>query len=378
VLKAYKYRIYPTKIQKTLIEKHFGSTRFLYNFFLDYRQKEYAKGNKKVGYMITQAELTKLKKLDEYKWLNECGSQALQMALRNLDSAFTRFFKKQGSYPKYKSKKHTHQSFTAPQNIKVANNRVYLPKFTKDGLKVKLHRQIPDNATLKQATISRQNNQYFISILIDDTIAIPKPTKAKNAVGLDMGISDLIITSDGKKYENKKYFIKSQKRLKKLQRRLSKKQKGSNNRQKAKLKVQKLHTKVTNQRTDYLHKISNEITNQYDIICLETLNVKGMIRNKHLSKSIADVAWSEFIRQLEYKASWRGKTVIKIDKWFPSSQICSYCGANTGKKPLNIRKFDCPQCGKKDIDRDINASINIRNYGLGQLDNRNTVGTIGI
>jgi putative transposase len=378
VLKAYKYRIYPTKAQKTLIEKHFGSTRFLYNYFLDYRQKEYAKGNKKVGYMITQAELTKLKKLDEYKWLNECGSQALQMALRNLDSAFTRFFKKQGSYPKYKSKKHTHQSFTAPQNIKVANNRVYLPKFTKDGLKVKLHRQIPDNATLKQATISRQNNQYFISILIDDTIAIPKPTKAKNAVGLDMGISDLIITSDGKKYENKKYFIKSQKRLKKLQRRLSKKQKGSNNRQKAKLKVQKLHTKVTNQRTDYLHKISNEITNQYDIICLETLNVKGMIRNKHLSKSIADVAWSEFIRQLEYKASWRGKTVIKIDKWFPSSQICSYCGANTGKKPLNIRKFDCPQCGKKDIDRDINASINIRNYGLGQLDNRNTVGTIGI
>ena len=300
------------------------------------------------------------------------------MALRNLDSAFTRFFKKQGSYPKYKSKKHTHQSFTAPQNIKVANNRVYLPKFTKDGLKVKLHRQIPNNAILKQATISRQNNQYFISILVEDNISIPKPTKAKTVVGLDMGITDLIITSDGKKYENEKYFIKSQKRLKKLQRRLSKKQKGSNNRQKAKLKVQKVHTKVTNQRKDYLHKISNEITNQYDIICLETLNVKGMIRNKHLSKSIVDVAWSEFIRQLEYKAKWRGKTIIKIDKWFPSSQICSYCGANTGKKPLNIRKFDCPQCGKKDIDRDINASINIRNYGLGQLDNRNTVGTIGI
>ena len=378
MLKAYKYRIYPTKAQKTLIEKHFGSTRFLYNYFLDYRQKEYAKGNKKVGYMITQSELTKLKKLDEYKWLNECGSQSLQMALRDLDSAFTKFFKKQGGYPKYKSKKHTHQSFTAPQNIKVVNNRVYLPKFTKDGLKVKLHREIPNNATLKQATISRQNNQYFISILIDDNIPIPKPTKAKTAVGLDMGISDLIITSDGKKYENKKYFIKSQKRLKKLQRRLSKKKRFSNNRQKAKLKVQKLHTKVTNQRKDYLHKISNEITNQYDIICLETLNVKGMIRNKHLSKSIADVAWSEFIRQLEYKAKWKGKTIIKIDKWFPSSQICSYCGANTGKKPLNIRKFDCPQCGKTDIDRDINATINIKNYGLGQLDNRNTVGTIGI
>ena len=378
MLKAYKYRIYPTKTQITLIEKHFGSTRFLYNYFLDYRQKEYAKGNKKVGYIITQAELTKLKKLDEYKWLNECGSQSLQMALRDLDSAFTRFFKKQGGYPKYKTKKHTHQSFTAPQNIKVANNRVYLPKFTKDGLKVKLHRDILENATLKQATISRQNNQYFVSILVDDKIPIPKPIKAKTAVGLDMGITDLIITSDGKKYENKKYFIKSQKRLKKLQRRLSKKQKGSKNRQKAKLRVQKLHTKVTNQRKDYLHKISNEITNQYDIICLETLNIKGMIRNKHLSKSITDVAWSEFMRQLEYKASWRGKTIIKIDKWFPSSQICSYCGANTGKKPLNIRKFDCPHCNTKDIDRDVNASINIRNYGLGQVDNRNTVGTIGI
>ncbi len=373
-----KYRIYPTKSQITLIEKHFGSTRFLYNYFLDYRQKEYAKGNKKVGYNITQAELTKLKQLEEYVWLNECGSQSLQMALRDLDSAYGRFFKKKGGYPKFHSKKNTHQSFTAPQNIKIANNRVYLPKFTKDGIKAKLHREIPQEAILKQATISRQNNQYFVSILIDDTISIPKPTKAKNAVGLDMGITDLIITSDGKKYENKKYFVKSQKTFKKLQRRLSKKQKGSNNRNKAKLKVQKLHTKISNQRKDTLHKISNEITNQYDIICLETLNVKGMIKNRHLSKSIADVAWSEFMRQLEYKAQWRGKTILKIDQWFPSSQICSHCGASTGKKPLNIRKFDCPECHIKDIDRDVNASINIKNYGLGQVDNRNTVGTIGI
>ena len=373
-----KYRIYPNKAQIQLIEKHFGSTRFLYNYFLEYRQKEYAKGNKKVSYNITQAELTKLKKLDQYKWLNECGSQALQMALRGLDNAFGKFFKKQGGYPKFKSKKHTYQGFTAPQNIKVANNRVYLPKFTKDGIKVKLHREIPNNAILKQATISRQNNQYFVSILIDDGNPIPKPTKAKSAVGLDMGLSSFIITSDGVKYENKRYFVKSQKQLTKLQRRLSKKKKGSNNRQKTKLRVQKLHTKVTNQRKDYLHKISNEITNQYDIICLETLNVKGMVKNRLLAKGIADVAWSEFMRQLEYKAQWRGKTILKIDQWFPSSQICSHCGANTGKKPLNIREFDCPHCDTKDIDRDINASVNIRNYGLGQIDNRNTVGTIGI
>jgi len=388
MLKAYKYRIYPTKSQIELIEKHFGCARFVYNYFLDFRQKEYAKG-KKVGYSVTQAELTKLKKLDEYKWLNEVGSQSLQMALRNLDNAFTRFFKKDSGYPKYKSKKHSYQNFTAPQNIKIANNRVYLPKFTKDGIKLKYHREIPKNATLKQATISRHNNQYFVSILVDDNIPIPKPIKAKNAVGLDMGIENFIITSDRVLYPNQKHFIKAQKRLKKLQRKLSKKQKGSKNREKAKLRVQKLHTKVSNQRRDYLHKISDEITNQYDIICVETLNVKGMIRNKYLSKSIADVAWSEFIRQLEYKTKYRGKTLLKIDKWFPSSQICSNCGVNNGKKPLHIRKWTCKECGITH-QRDINASINIRNYGLGQIDNRcnamksrskartNTAGTVGI
>jgi putative transposase len=283
-----------------------------------------------------------------------------------------RFFLKIKNNCFEKSVKFSIQSFTAPQNIKVANNRVYLPKFTKDGIKVKLHREIPKEAILKQATVSRQNNQYFVSILIDDTVSIPKPTKAKNAVGLDMGMTDLMITSDGKKYANKKYFVKSQKQLKKLQRRLSKKKKGSNNRQKAKLRVQKLHTKISNQRKDTLHKISNEIANQYDIICLETLNVKGMVKNRRFAQSIADVAWSEFMRQLEYKAIWRGKTVIKIDQWFPSSQICSHCGASAGKKSLNIREWKCPECQIKH-DRDINAAINIKNYGLGQIDQRNTI-----
>ena len=375
MFKAMKYRIYPTKTQIALIEKHFGSTRFVYNYFLEYRQKEFEKGNK-VTYNVTSSELTKLKKQEEYKWLNECGGQALQVALRNLDSAFVRFFKKQGGYPKFKSKKYNHQSFTAPQNIKVANNRLYINKFRKDGIKLKYHREIPKNSIIKRATISRHNNQYFVSILIDDNIPIPKPVKVKNAVGLDMGITHQVITSDGVKYPNPSYYKKSQRKLTKLQRRLSKKQKGSNNREKAKLRVQKLHTKVTNQRNDYLHKISNEITNQYDIICLETLNVKGMVKNHRLAKSIADVAWGELMRQLEYKSLWKGKTVVKIDRWFPSSQICSVCGANTGKKPLNIRKFDCPHCKTKNIDRDINASINIRNCGLRQLDN--TAGTVGI
>lgn len=384
MLKAFRYRIHPTKIQIQLIEKHFGSTRFLYNYFLDYRQKEYTKG-KKVNYMTTQAKLTELKKQEEYKWLNECGSQSLQMALRELDNSYQRFFKQLGGYPKFKSKKNNHQSFTAPQNIKIVNNRTYLPKFTKDGIKTKFHREIPKNAILKQATISRVNNQYFISILVEDNIPIPKPIKAKNAVGLDMGTETLITTSDYVKYPNLRHTKKYELKLKKLQKDLSRKQhsrkKGdttpkSNNYLKQLKKVQKLHTKIYNSRKDYLHKISNEIINQYDIICLETLNVKGMIKNRRLAKSISDVAWSEFMRQLEYKATWKGKTIIKIDKWFPSSQICSNCGSNTGKKALHIRKFDCPHCKKKNIDRDINASINIRNYGLGQTDNRNSAGTV--
>ena len=384
MLKAFKYRIYPTKTQIQLIEKHFGSTRFLYNYFLDYRQKEYAKGQK-VNYMTTQLKLTELKKLKDYEWLNECGSQSLQMALRELDNSYQRFFKQLGGYPKFKSKKNNHQSFTAPQNIKIENNKTYLPKFTKDGIKTKFHREIPKDAILKQATISRTNNQYFISILVDDNIPTPKPIKAKNAVGLDVGTETLITTSDYVKYPNLRHTKKYEQKLKKLQKALSKKQhsrkKGdttpkSNNYLKQLKKVQKLHTKIYNSRKDYLHKISNEITNQYDIVCLESLNIKGMVKNKRLSKSISDVAWSEFMRQLEYKATWKGKTIIKISKWFPSSQICSNCGSSTGKKPLNIRKFDCPECNTKNIDRDINASINIRNYGLGQTDNRNSAGTV--
>ena len=383
MLKAFKYRIYPTKTQIQLIEKHFGSTRFLYNYFLDYRQKEYAKGQK-VNYITTQGKLTELKAQKEYEWLNECGSQSLQMALRELDNSYQRFFKQLGGYPNFKSKKNNHQSFTAPQNIKIENNKTYLPKFTKDGIKTKFHREIPKDAILKQATISRTNNQYFISILVDDNIPIPKPIKAKNAVGLDVGTETLITTSDYVKYPNLRHTKKYEQKLKKLQKALSKKQHSrkkedttpkSNNYLKQLKKVQKIHTKIYNSRKDYLHKISNEITNQYDIICLESLNIKGMVKNKRLSKSISDVAWSEFMRQLEYKATWKGKTIIKISKWFPSSQICSNCGTSTGKKPLNIRKFVCPHCNTSH-DRDINASINIRNYGLGQTDNRNSAGTV--
>ena len=193
-----------------------------------------------------------------------------------------------------------------------------------------------------------------------------------------MGIENFIISSDGVKFENKRYLDKSSKTLTKLQRRLSKKEKGSNNRLKAKAKVQKLHIKIANQRSDYLHKISHEIINHNDIICIESPDIKHMVKKKKLSKYINDVSWGKFIEQLTYKAKWNGKTLIKIDRWFPSSQLCCVCGSNTGKKPLHVRKFDCLECGTKNIDRDLNAAINIRNYGLGQIDKRYTAGTVGI
>lgn len=358
--KALKLRLYPSKEQIVFIEKHFGCTRVIYNHFLDYRQQQFSIGNK-VNYLTTQKELTKIKKQDEFLWLNEVSSQSLQMALRNLDHAYTMFFKQIGRYPKFKSKKDSRQSFSIPQSIKLDENTLHIPKF-KNGIKCKIHRNI--DGEIKQATISRNNGKYYVSLLIDDKNKIPEKVTPKNSVGLDVGITDLLVTSDNIKYENKKYFRRSQNKLAKAQRKLSKKIKGSNNRKKSITKVQKIHTKITNQRLDYLHKISNEITNQYDVISVETLNVKGMIKNRKLSKSIADAAWGEFVRQLEYKSEWKGKYLIKIDKWFPSSQLCSTCGISSGKKPLNVRKWTCDKCGTQH-DRDTNAAKNINKYGLG-------------
>ena len=358
--KATKFRLYPNNEQTILIEKHFGCARVVYNYFLDYRQKQFALGNK-ANYMITQKELTIIKKQEKYIWLNEVGSQSLQMALRNLDNAYTKFFKNTGKYPKFKSKKDSYQSFTAPQSISLSENKVHLPKFTK-GIKCKIHRGV--FGEIKQATISRYNGKYYVSILIDDKKELPTKVQPKNSVGLDMGLTDFIITSDGVKYANKRYFKKSQERLAKAQKSLSKKVKGSSNRKKAIAKVQNIHTKITNQRLDYLHKISNEITNQYDIVNVESLNIKGMVRNGRLSKAISDVSWGEFIRLLEYKCEWKGKHLVKIDKWFPSSQLCSDCGCSSGKKTLDIREWTCQGCGTIH-DRDINAAKNINKYGVG-------------
>lgn len=367
LLRAIKYRIYPTKAQQELIHKHFGCARVVYNYFLDYRQKRFAKGIKET-YFTMSKELTILKKKDEYKYLNECNAQSLQMALRQLTTAFDNFFAKRAKYPTFKSKKNARQSYAIPQNIKLDDKKVYIPKFT-EGIKTKIHRKIDKDCIIKQAFVSKVADEYYIAINYENNKPLPKPKVIQNAVGLDMGLANLIIRSDGVVYKNHKFLQDKEKKLIKLQRQLSKKQKGSNNRAKAKLKVAKAHLKIKHVRNDYLHKISDEITNLYDFIAVENLNIKGLIKNKHLSKSIANASWGEFINLLTYKAENKGKTLMRIDKFFPSSQICSHCGTNTGKKPLHIRSFTCPYCKIKH-DRDLNASINIRNYALGAIDDR--------
>ena len=371
MLLAYKYRIYPTKTDKILLAKHFGCCRFLYNYFLTYRKEEYQKGNK-VSYYTTQKELTKMKAKEEYSWLNEVASQSLQMSIQQLDDAYKKFFRQQGGYPNYKSKHNSTQSCSFPQNIRIEGNRVFLPKFMKNGIRVKLHRNIPERSSIKQATITKKNNKYYIAISFDDNLPTPKPVIAQTSIGLDMGINSLIATSKDVKIANPRYTKKYARALKLASRHLDRKQhsrkKGdtmpkSKRYIKQQLKVAKIHEKIANSRSDYIHKITNEITNRYDVICIEDLNVKGMIKNHKLSKHIADVAWGELRRLLEYKSERKGKILIKVDRWLPSSQTCSSCLSPTGKKPLNVRKFTCPVCGTTH-DRDINAAKIIEYYGL--------------
>ena len=374
MLLAYKYRIYPTEEDKILLAKHFGCCRFLYNHFLTYRKEEHQKGNK-VSYYITQKELTKMKALEKYSWLNEVASQSLQMSIQQLDDAYKKFFRQQGGYPNYKSKHNSTQSCSFPQNIKLEGNRVFLPKFMKNGIRINLHRELPKEASIKQATITKKNDKYYVSISFDDNLPTPKPIIAQSSIGLDVGINSLVATSKDVKIDNPRYTKKYARILKLASRHLDRKQhsrkKGdttpkSKRYLKQQRKVARIHEKIANSRSDYIHKITNEITNQYDVICIENLNVKGMIKNRKLSKHIADVAWGELRRQLKYKSERKGKILIKVDRWLPSSQTCSSCLSPTGKKPLNIRKFTCPICGTTH-DRDNNAAKVIEYFGLLQF-----------
>ena len=369
MLKSYKYKLNPNEEQIVLLNKHFGSIRFAYNYFLNERKKEYENNKKSLSYVDNAKSLTELKKQEQYSWLNEINSQSLQSSLKHLDDAYNGFFKKRTGFPKFKSK-HTKNSFKVPQFVKLINGKLKIPKFN-EPIDVILHRSF--SGIIKQCTISRTStNEYFVSILVETEHK--KLDKTGKSIGIDLGIKDFVITSEGYKYKNNRYTKTYQTLLKRAQQHLNKKTKGSNRYELQKLKVAKLHKKITNSRLDNLHKVSTELIKKYDTIILEDLNIKGMIKNHKLSKHIADASWSKFIELLTYKAEWNDKNIVKIDRFFPSSKTCNCCGYINQNLDLSVREWTCPSCNTK-LDRDLNASINILKEGYklisdGTSDNR--------
>jgi putative transposase len=358
MLKSYKYKIKPNNEQIVLLNKHFGSIRFVYNHFLNERKVEYETNKQTLSYNDNSAALTKLKKQKDFEWLKEINSQSLQHSLKGLDDAYNSFFKKRNGFPKFKSK-HSKNSFKVPQYVKVIDGKLIIPKF-KEPIKIIQDRRF--EGEIRQCTLSKTpTNEYFVSILVETDHK--KFEKTGKLVGIDLGIKDFVITSDGYKYKNNRYTKTYEKKLKEHQQHLSRKVKGSNRYTKQKLKVATIHKKITNSRMDNLHKVSTELVKKYDVIFLEDLNIKGMVKNHKLAKHISDASWGKFISMLEYKAEWNDKQIIKIDRFFPSSKTCNCCGYVNQHLKLDIREWICPSCKTK-LDRDLNASKNILKEGI--------------
>jgi putative transposase len=357
MLKAFKYKLNPNEEQKVLLNKHIGACRFIYNLALETKQMAYVGNKHNLSYFELHSQLKDLK--EELPWLKELNSQSLQQAITNLDKAYTAFFKGQNSFPKFK-KKSNGGSFNIPQNVRIIDGKLIIPKFIKkNGINIILHR--PLKGELRQATISRTpTGKYFVSILCEtgEVNKVKPKIKEETTIGIDLGIKDLAITSNGEVFSNPKYLSKSQDKLKYIQSKYSK-----NKGKRTKNKLSKLHEKVTNKRKDYLHKVSTKLVRENQTISLENLNVSGMIKNHKLAQSISDVSWSTFVNMLEYKAKWYGVNILKIGRFEPSSKTCSCCGNINKELTLKDREWTCVKCNTKH-DRDINAAINIKNFSL--------------
>lgn len=362
--KAFKFRIYPNKTQQVLLQKTFGCVRYVYNHFLARRKEVYEADDITLGFSQCSKELTSLKR--ELEWLKEPDKDALQKALKDLDTAYQNFFKRpEVGYPRFKSKKDRHKSYRTSctnANIKFLTAKIQLPKIGK--VRVRDNRKEIEGRVLNATVSQEPDGKYYVSLCCTDIPESINEEVPSKKIGMDLGLKEFAITSDGEKFNNPKYLKKSLQRLKFLQKSLSRKTKGSANREKARIKVAKLHTQIANQRKDFLQKLTTGLIKENGIICLEDLQVRNMVKNHKLAQAISDVSWSEFTRILEYKAKWNSRRIVKIDKFYPSSQLCHCCGhKNTDTKDLSVREWICPECGTHH-DRDVNAAKNILNEGL--------------
>lgn len=359
--RAYRFRFYPTAAQEKILARTFGCARFAYNYMLRQRTDAWFQRKEKVGYHETSAMLTALKKTPEHAWLNEVSSVPVQQALRHLQTAFSNFFAKRTAYPTFKRRDGVQSAEYTTSAFKWDGKQLRIAKMDA-ALNIRFSRTLPKAATVTTVTVSKDTaGRYFVSMLCSDDVQA-KP-EAAGKVGIDLGLTHFAILSTGEKVASPKAFATIESKLARAQRALAKKQKGSANRRKAKLKVARLHAKVADTRKDFLHKLSTRLINENQVIAIETLAVSNMQKNPCLAKSISDASWYEFIRQLEYKAQWYGRTLIGIDRWYPSSKRCSNCGHTVKAMPLKVREWSCPECGTNH-DRDINAARNVLAAGL--------------
>lgn len=360
--RAYKYRFYPTPEQAVLLARTFGCVRFVYNAVLRYRTDAFYERQEKVGYAKASTRLTALKKDPDLAFLNEVSCVPLQQSLRHQQTAFKNFFDGRARYPRFKSKRHRQSAEFTRSAFKYRDGQLFLAK-SREPLAVRWTRDLPCEPTT--LTISKDSaGRYFVSCLCEfDPQALPVTPKM---VGIDLGLKDLFVTSDGHRTGNPRHTAKYAARLAKAQQRLSRKKLGSRNRAKARMRVARIHAKLSDCRMDHLHKLSRKIVNENQVICVESLKVKNMLRNRSLAKSISDAGWGEFVRQLACKAEWAGRQFVAIDQWYPSSKRCSGCGFVMDAMPLNVRHWACPECAAEH-DRDLNAAINIKAAGLAVL-----------